>query len=155
MSAAEELRALRTDDAVADDLVIDHYSGTGLSSSTDSSTGPGQIFAATAIKAQNFCISRSIISGTLLDPQNEAHLRQVWQQLHNDNIYNVSTIPLVLIHAASLVNVPLPGLHTSEEDTGLIMARYNGTADSAQGYGNVMLGLYRIHEKYYAPQRAL
>jgi peptidoglycan hydrolase-like protein with peptidoglycan-binding domain len=150
-----ELRALRTDDAVADDLVIDHYSGTGLSSSTDSSTGPGQIFAATAIKAQNFCISRSIISGTLLDPQNETHLWQVWQQLHNDDVYNVSTIPLVLIHAASLVNVPLPGLRTSEEDTRLIMARYNGTADSAQGYGNVMLGLYRIYEKYYAPQRAL
>ncbi|MDX3243148.1 glycoside hydrolase domain-containing protein [Streptomyces sp. ME18-1-4] len=150
-----EIRMYNTLDVVGDEAVIDHYDGTGLSTKNDSSTGLAQIFAATAIRGRNFCIRAGLIGGTIMDPANENDLWNVWQQLHNDHDYNISTLPAVLIWGADDVHVPRPSMSTSEEHTRLTLARYNGTEGRAQDYGTAMLGLHRVFEKYNAPLRGL
>ncbi|SHH66057.1 glycoside hydrolase domain-containing protein [Streptomyces sp. 3214.6] len=150
-----EMRMYNTLDVVGDEAVIDHYDGTGLSTKNDSSTGLAQIFAATAIRGRNFCIRAGLIGGTIMDPANENDLWNVWQQLHNDHDYNISTLPAVLIWGADDVHVPRPSMSTSEEETRLTLARYNGTEGRAQDYGTAMLGLHRVFEKYNAPLRGL
>lgn len=150
-----EIRMYNTLDVVGDEAVIDHYDGTGLSTKNDSSTGLAQIFAATAIRGRNFCIRAGLIGGTIMDPANENDLWNVWQQLHNDHDYNISTLPAVLIWGADDVHVPQPSMSTSEEHTRLTLARYNGTEGRAQDYGTAMLGLHRVFEKYNAPLRGL
>ncbi|WP_409239585.1 glycoside hydrolase domain-containing protein [Streptomyces sp. PA5.6] len=147
-----ELRAMNTADGLADELVIDHYTG-GTSTKNDSSTGPGQIFAATAIRSRNHAIRQGLIAGTIMDAAKESDLWAVWQPLHDDTVYNMSTVPLVLIEGAHDVGAARPSLDTSEEDSRRALARYNGTDESAQGYGTALLGLYRVFEKYHAPLR--
>lgn len=147
-----EIRHLTAADTAADALVIDHYTG-GVSPKNDSSTGLGQIFAATAIVARNYCVLQGIVSGSIMDPSKESDLWTVWQKLHADDTYNISTAALVLLQAASDINVARPGLDTSEADSTKILARYNGTGSDAAEYGNQLIGLYRVFEKYFAPLR--
>ncbi|MDX2674930.1 hypothetical protein [Streptomyces soliscabiei] len=54
-----------------------------------------------------------------MDPANENDLWNVWQQLHNDHDYNISTLPAVQIWGADDVHVPQPSMATSEEETRL------------------------------------
>lgn len=150
-----ETRMYNRLDVLGDEAVIDHYDGTGLSTKNDASTGLGQIFAATAIRGRNHCIRTGLIGGTIMDAANENDLWNVWQRLHNDHEYNISTMPTVLIEGAADVGVPQPSMSTSEEHTRLTLARYNGTDERAQNYGRAMLGLHQVFEKYNAPLRGL
>ncbi|MFF4273413.1 glycoside hydrolase domain-containing protein [Streptomyces sp. NPDC001536] len=150
-----EIRMYNTLDVVGDEAVIDHYDGTGLSTKNDSSTGLAQIFAATAIRGRNHCILAGLIGGSLMGPADENDLWNVWQRLHNDHEYNISTVPTVLIQGANEIHVPRPSMVTDDEDTRLTLARYNGTEGRAQDYGTAMLGLHRVFEKYNAPLRGL
>ncbi|MEU6306458.1 glycoside hydrolase domain-containing protein [Streptomyces chartreusis] len=152
-----EIRMYNSLDVVGDEAVIDHYDGTGLSPKNDASTGLGQIFAATAIRGRNHCIRAGLIGGTVMDSANENDLWNVWQKLHNDHDYNVSTMPAVLIEGANDVGVPRPSMFTAEEDTRRTLARYNGNDPEgrAEAYGTAMLGLHRVFEKYNAPLRGL
>ncbi|MGW5134117.1 glycoside hydrolase domain-containing protein [Streptomyces sp. NPDC004135] len=150
-----ETRMYNRLDVLGDEAVIDHYDGTGLSTKNDASTGLGQIFAATAIRGRNHCIRAGLIGGTIMDAANENDLWNVWQRLHNDHEYNISTMPTVLIEGAADVGVPQPSMSTSEEHTRLTLARYNGTDERAQNYGRAMLGLHQVFEKYNAPLRGL
>ncbi|OXS35565.1 glycoside hydrolase domain-containing protein [Streptomyces sp. XY006] len=150
-----EIRMYNTLDVVGDEAVIDHYDGTGISTKNDASTGLGQILAATAIRGRNHCIRAGLIGGTIMDAANENDLWNVWQRLHNDHDYNISTMPAVLIEGAADVGVPQPSMSTSDEHTRLTLARYNGTEGRAQNYGTAMLGLHQVFEKYNAPLRGL
>jgi peptidoglycan hydrolase-like protein with peptidoglycan-binding domain len=150
-----ETRMYNRLDVLGDEAVIDYYDGTGLSTKNDASTGLGQIFAATAIRGRNHCIRAGLIGGTLMDAANENDLWNVWQRLHNDHEYNISTMPTVLIEGAADVGVPQPSMSTNEEHTRLTLARYNGIDDRAQNYGRAMLGLHQVFEKYNAPLRGL
>ncbi|MDT0386116.1 glycoside hydrolase domain-containing protein [Streptomyces dubilierae] len=150
-----ETRMYNKLDVLGDEAVIDHYDGTGISTKNDASTGLGQIFAATAIRGRNHCIRAGLIGGTIMDAANENDLWSVWQRLHNDHEYNISTMPTVLIEGAADVGVPQPSMSTSEEHTRLTLARYNGTDERAQNYGRAMLGLHQVFEKYNAPLRGL
>ncbi|MFJ7154400.1 glycoside hydrolase domain-containing protein [Streptomyces sp. NPDC101118] len=148
-----EMRAYNSGDVLADELVIDHHRG-GPSTKRDCSTGPGQIFANTAIRARNHCIREGLIGGTIMDAAKDGDLWAVWQRLYEDTVYNLGTVPLVLIEGADEIGVGRPGLDTPEEQSRLTLARYNGIDESAQGYGTALLGLYRVFEKYHAPLRA-
>jgi hypothetical protein len=53
-----------------------------------------------------------------------------------------------------MIGLPRPTLTTAETDARRIIARYNGTGPDAERYGNLVTGVYRLLEKYYAPQRA-
>jgi hypothetical protein len=149
-----ELRQQNIDEPFADEAVRDHYEGTGVSPSTDSSTGLAQIRAATAISSRNYCIAQQIIGGTSMDPASEADLWPVWQRLNEDDVYNISTIPLVHIWGANDIGQRRPGLDYSEAESQAVLARYVGTGDEPDNIGRQQLGLFRVFEKYNAPMRA-
>ncbi|MFG2516445.1 glycoside hydrolase domain-containing protein [Streptomyces sp. NPDC048584] len=118
----------------------------------DSSTGWGQIFAWVAIEARNHCIQQDVINGTLLDKDNPTDVRSVWTSLQEPD-YNIKTAAYLTIYNAHQINLPRPGLNTSETDSQKLLARYNGTGEDAQQYGRELIGLYRVLEKYYRLSR--
>ncbi|MFC7729970.1 hypothetical protein [Actinomadura keratinilytica] len=65
----------------------------------------------------------------------------------------MSTVPLVLVHAAHLVGVKTSPLRYNAAETADVLARYNGTGSDAAAYGRRARDFYLIFEKYNAPLR--
>jgi peptidoglycan hydrolase-like protein with peptidoglycan-binding domain len=114
----------------------------------DDSTGISQIFARTAIRARNYAISQGLISGDTLNADDWHVLEDVWNKLHDDGNYNISTVPLVLFEGAAQVGVPGIRLNYSDDELKRIFARYNGTGADADHYGVELFGVYNIFERY-------
>ncbi|MFE0819588.1 glycoside hydrolase domain-containing protein [Streptomyces sp. NPDC058847] len=133
-----ELRKWNVLDKAADEAVKD-------GNLSDCSTGWGQIFAWVAIAARNYCIDNGIINGDRLTDDDKA---SVWERLHDEPTYNITTAAYLTIYNAYQTHVPRPGLDTSDSDTEKILARYNGTGEGAQKYGRELIGLYRVLERF-------
>ncbi|WP_369191271.1 glycoside hydrolase domain-containing protein [Streptomyces sp. R08] len=141
-----EIRTYNIADKAADDAVE-----AGLKD--DSSTGLGQIRAHTGIDARNYCVDAGIITGRIMSTDNSDDLSTMWHSLHDDDVYNVSTIPAVLVQGAALLGIARPTVDSSTDDSRRIMGRYNGTGDGAERYGNAMIGLFAVFEKYNSLMR--
>lgn len=119
----------------------------------DSSTGISQIHARTAIRARNWAIAHHLISGKLLNAGDWHDMEKVWNQLHDDGTYNISTVPLVLLEGASEVGVTGIRLNYSPRELKAIFARYNGTGPDAAHYGVELYSIYTIFDRYNALSR--
>lgn len=115
----------------------------------DSSTGLGQIFAGTAISALNYLNKRNNINITY-NYENWRERYSIWNKLRTNNEYNVSMIANILVfRAISEINIDNDFfLGYSEESRILLLARYNGTNDSAKKYGKEVYRYYEVFEKY-------
>lgn len=142
-----ELRKLNPLDFIADAAVK-------AGERDDCSTGWGQIFAATAIKARNYCIGEGIINGEGMDYNSSADLRKVWYQLHDDQEYNVRTVAYVLLWNSELLGIDRPDLSGNVHVTEAVLGQYNGTGPDAEQYGRELMGLYHVLEQYNALSRA-
>ncbi|WP_147472641.1 glycoside hydrolase domain-containing protein [Streptomyces triticirhizae] len=113
--------------------------------------------ALAAIDAYNHSVRAGIITGTPMDPASDADLWATWQQLNQDNVYCVSTVPHVHFHHAELIGAPRPSLDISEQGVLDLPTRYQGELDhpDAQEGGRRRLGLCRILEQYNAFMRNL
>ncbi|MFD7691080.1 glycoside hydrolase domain-containing protein [Streptomyces sp. NPDC059781] len=141
-----ELRKLNPLDFIADAAVK-------AGERDDCSTGWGQIFAATAIKARNYCIGEGIINGEGMDYNSSADLRKVWYQLHDDQEYNVRTVAYVLLWNSELLGIDRPDLSGNVHVTEAVLGQYNGTGPDAEQYGRELMGLYHVLEQYNALSR--
>ncbi len=119
----------------------------------DSSTGISQIFARTAIRARNYAVGQGLISGSTLNADDWHVLEDVWNKLHDDGNYNISTVPLVLLEGAAQVGVTGLRLNYSDSELRSIFARYNGTGPDADHYGVEVHGVYKIFDRYNATLR--
>ncbi|TCO62900.1 hypothetical protein EV192_1021040 [Actinocrispum wychmicini] len=119
----------------------------------DSSTGIAQIFAATAIRARNWAMGQGLISGTPYNAEDWHVVYNVWNSLHDDGNFNVSSVPLVLFEGAAQVGVPGLRLNYDVSELRKIFARYNGTGADADHYGAELEGVYQIFETYNASRR--
>jgi peptidoglycan hydrolase-like protein with peptidoglycan-binding domain len=129
-------------DIAKDLLVIDGVE-------TDSSTGPCQIFASTAIKARGWAAYNGYLDEEILDPSNPVHLRVIWEALNINPTYNIETAAWVLKWGAvSLLGLSINMLNYSEEEIKATLARYNGTGDKAAEYGERNYTIYQAFEKY-------
>lgn len=142
-----EMRKRTYEDDVADAAVISYYGGS--LGNDDCSTGLAQIFARTAITANNYCAQNGIVAGTVLDPANQDHVWMIWKVLHGQDDKNVETVPLVLLHGASTLGLPRPGLDADEYLTRRVLERFNGFGDAATKYGYELLGVFQVFEKYH------
>ncbi|MFI1420212.1 glycoside hydrolase domain-containing protein [Streptomyces sp. NPDC020731] len=142
-----ELRKLNPLDFASDAAVL-------AGQMDDCSTGWGQIFASTAIKARNYCIGEGIINGEGLDYNSKTDLRKVWDQLHDDQEYNVRTVAYVLLWNSELLGIDRPDLSGNVHVTEAVLGRYNGTGPDAEQYGQELMGLYNVLEQYNALSRA-
>ncbi|NEA44329.1 glycoside hydrolase domain-containing protein [Streptomyces sp. SID11385] len=133
-----ELRKLNPLDFVADEAVQ-----AGLKD--DASTGWGQIFAWVTIEARNYCMQQGIINGT---PLTKDDLKSVWTNLHDDPTYNIRSVAYLTIYNAYQLGQLRPDLTTDVFHVRDLLARYNGTGDDAQVYGDQLMGLYYVLENY-------
>ncbi|MFU8692699.1 glycoside hydrolase domain-containing protein (plasmid) [Rossellomorea sp. FS2] len=116
---------------------------------TDSSTGPCQIFASTAIKARGWAAYNGYLDEQILDPSNPVHLRVIWEALNTNPSYNIETAAWVLKWGAvGLLGYSINMLDYSEEEIKATLARYNGTGDKATEYGERNYAIYQAFEKY-------
>ncbi|MCX4563495.1 DUF1906 domain-containing protein [Streptomyces phaeochromogenes] len=139
------------------DIAADTAVKTGVDD--DCSTGWAQIFAWVAIDARNHCVEQGIINGSILDDPRDKP--SVWTQLNEDPIYNIKSAAYLTLFNAHQINLPRPGLNTSEGDSERILSRFNGPPVTSDGkpnlpalqYGRELVGLYRVLEKYYRLSR--
>lgn len=143
-------------DAAADALVQEYYAwmlGNGphpLIERTDSSTGLGQIFASTAIKALNNADDRGFIS--LPYHYNNSVWQDVWyiwHNLHDDNSYNIKCCSLVILDCQYEYASILPYdefFDCTESQIKTILSRYNGYGPDAATYGNCCYDYFLIFE---------
>ena len=167
-----ELRCLDILDSLADSIVceqfaylymVDVYHNSSLAQQIimgypempiiyreDSSTGYGQIFASTAIDANNWAVNNGIIGGKIYDYNNWKEREEVWTNLKDNNEYNISMVALILIWGAND-----KGLHNrywkyNESEMKIMLTRYNGFGDGAVQYGNECYNCYSIFSQYNA-----
>ena len=137
----QELRFYGIEDPVADAWVAMTYAEASLFRmirKQDSSTGIAQIYAKTAIEAHNWKY------GTEYDPSDIATLEQFWMGLQDDTCcIDTEAMVLAKIMDDRQVSIPL-----TEDETGQVMARYNGTNDWAQKYGAVTARYYAAFQEY-------
>lgn len=142
-----ETRQANLGDVATDVSVADHYK-LGLPGLIDCSTGLGQIKAASAISAMNYCINNGLISGTRKDPTLESDLWSVWSKLYGDDAYNAGMVPLIHIWDAGQLKVSWPTYHTTDGSAEMLLAKYNGSGEKAEDYGKQTLGVFQVFEKY-------
>ncbi|WP_295093519.1 RICIN domain-containing protein [Ruminococcus sp.] len=114
----------------------------GINYNEDSSTGLAQIFAATAIKTNNWAVENGIICGNtynlLLDKKN------VWTKLKDDNNYNISMVPLILMWGVRDRGFGTNYYNYSVAQMKKMLSIYNGD----DGYGEEIYPCYETFRKY-------
>ncbi|KAH7098838.1 peptidoglycan binding domain-containing protein [Auriculariales sp. MPI-PUGE-AT-0066] len=144
-------------DPVGDARVTSYYAYKiayeGWEATDDSSTGVAQIFAKTAILAYNYGRSVGLTNEKQRNVSNWHDMWDVWQALHNDERWNIRTVPLVLLNGAAEYNIPGPRVDYSAAEITQILQRYNGYGDGAVEYGKTNYGVYSILEYYNAKTR--
>ena len=81
---------IRVDDDAADAAVASYYTSMELTGSAppglpdDSSTGPCQMFARTGIRANNWAVSKGLVSSRTYDVHNWRDIWEMWKIIHND-----------------------------------------------------------------------
>ncbi|SDZ11225.1 Peptidoglycan-binding (PGRP) domain of peptidoglycan hydrolases-containing protein [Evansella caseinilytica] len=130
----------------------------------DSSTGPAQIFASTAIKANNWAVNNGIISGRTYDLNKWKDVWEVWRNLHHDLSYNITMCALVLMWGAQsnsneyeTLNYPANMMNYTENQIKRTIGRYNGPQregnEAAIEYGNRNYQIYQLFEHYNSLSR--
>lgn len=114
----------------------------------DCSTGIGQMFAWVAIDAHNLAIDKNIIYEEKYDKANWHDCSAVWYSLNGNDTFAIKMTTLEMHHCADYAGVTGSMFECSEAQTRAILARYNGTGDSATEYGNICYGYYLVFKKY-------
>ncbi len=126
---------------------------TSIISHEDSSTGYGQIFAATAIKSINWAIDYEIISGNKYDYSNWKDREKIWKRLKDDNNYNICMIAIVLMWGMTDEDCKMQTTDRNywkftDEQIKAMLTRYNGYDEDATDYGNETFNCYLIFDSY-------
>ncbi len=109
----------------------------------DSSTGIGQIFAMTAIAANNWALNQGTITGKRYDVNNKYDRKEMWDKLNKDDEYNINMVGLVLSHKASQLGIS--NLTKIEPEQGVqVLGRYNGNI----AYGHLLYKYVAIFDQY-------
>ncbi|GAA1385101.1 DUF1906 domain-containing protein [Kitasatospora putterlickiae] len=153
-----EMRHKNIEDAGKDAAVKAYYS-TGIGLWDDCSTGLGEVFARSAIRARNYAMDNQLLSfGIRLDPNNHDHVGDTWSKLNGNEEFNIGCVAYVHFWHASLLTNPIsrpPGLDYTDDETHRLLARYQGDTPEAMVEGAKRLAVYRVFEKYNAPLRNL
>lgn len=125
-------------DTIADLAVIEYFT-LGFGPKSDSSTGLGQIFANTAIVANNNAINKGLITGRIYSSNVFNDRKDMWYGLYNNDEFNIKMVTLELIDCArekGYINNMF--YYTTNQNKGLL-ARYNGTGAPCSMGKNAMI----------------
>lgn len=162
----QELRFYAVDDPISDSFVIqsqvydenlDRYMNHKclfppkpiFGYRNDSSTGPGQIFAETAIKAIN-----SFEGKKIYDKDSKTDMKYIWNRLHSEKEFNIDMVGAVL--ALKKKELQERAFKRQEEKYHTIfdysrhnlLKVYNGFNDIAEKYATVTEKYYKAFEEY-------
>ncbi|MDQ1124946.1 glycoside hydrolase domain-containing protein [Microbacterium trichothecenolyticum] len=156
---------IRVDDDAADLLVIAHYEAIERGatppswSNDDSSTGCCQVFARTAIRANNWLIEKKLITGTKYDAANWRDRWAVWKMLKGDEEQCIRFAAYTMIMEALTSPVAPASDQLRTMTPSQIMAMctgYNnswtddgGLTDSSMIYGRNRLQLYLALQRWH------
>lgn len=119
----------------------------------DASTGPGQIFAVTAINARNQAIKEGVLGGATRDPNSDSDVWTIWQKLNEDPEFNIRQVGYVHRYHAVKYGVARPSLTPSYDDTLKYLKYYQGENANAETEAQKRLKVYATFEKYNAISR--
>ena len=75
--------------------------------------------------------------------------KEVWEKLKNNVQYNLETCALTLLWGAADIGYEnINPYNYTQEQIRKILARYNGSGDKAEEYGEKNLKLYNIFDRY-------
>ena len=149
----QELTAMDWLDSIAD-LAVGCYwrfhslwDRLSLPAKRDSSTGYGQIFAATAIQAIDFAYAQGIRDLPLPAPVDKSRsLGAVWRRLHRDVHFNIRCVALCLLHAAAEMTGSTDFGALSPEELQLVFTRYTANSKSITRYGKETYAHYQTFQ---------
>lgn len=160
VTSIADLAVPKANDDFSDACVYDYYNDGNLpdwvtqfldkiTPFNDCSTGVGQIFGSRAITARNYAVDLGLLDEAKRDPNKDADIWPVWEKLHFNQSYNISTVPYMHILHAHENSLARPGLTTSETDTEALLKFYQGNTDAAAEQARKRMGLYRVIEDKY------
>ncbi|ANS65425.1 YkuG protein [Streptomyces lincolnensis] len=160
ITSIEDLSVPKVNDNFSDACVYDYHNdgvlpdwvtdwGNKLQSLDDCSTGIGQIFGRRAIKARNHAIDLGLLDEAKRDATKDSDVWAVWEKLHFNQSYNISTVPFMHILHAMEKGMARPGLTTSEANTEKLLQYYQGDTANAAEQAKLRMGMYRIIEDKY------
>lgn len=112
-----------------------------LPAKRDSSTGYGQIFAATAIQAIRFAEDRG-----LPDLPADRSMPLIWRRLRRDRHFNIQCVALCLLYAAEEMTGRTDFASFSPEDLQLVFTRYNASTKKITPYGLAAYNSYQTFQ---------
>ena len=110
----------------------------------DSSVGYGQIFANTAINANNWAVNTGVFEGEIYNYDIWTEREYIWTKLKDDNEYNIEMISLILMYGVSDRGFGDKYWKYDEAQMKKMLSIYNGDDD----YGAEVYNCYLIFDKY-------
>lgn len=156
-----EALVINAADEAADVAVGAHYAALedGLTpppgSPNDSSTGPCQIFARTAIQARNWAKSKGYLTGPTLDANNWRDMWDVWRNLRNNEQYNIESALYYCMRNAEVELGVAVGTqkNLTPSEVALMYQAYNGNiqapSEDAMIYGREKAQLHYLIRKWH------
>ncbi|MFF2272072.1 glycoside hydrolase domain-containing protein [Agromyces sp. NPDC058136] len=113
----------------------------------DSSAGPCQIFAATAILARNWAVRQGLLSDRIYDASVWEDMWEMWQNLADDEAFNIRTGMFVMMYyAATRTGVPATQLRNLTPSQVMdTLTGYNGE----EVYGRKRMMLYYLVQRWH------
>ena len=167
-----ELWCVNATDDVADTLVIEYFSymqqyedwskrptweqviipppTAPLPMHTDSSTGLGQMFAATGISAHNNAINIGLLTDSSYMSAEDWHVcNEMWYRLFEDNDFAIKMVYYEIFNCARKNNESsYDFFEYSSPQIKALLSRYNGSGTEAQQYGNEVYEYYLIFSEF-------
>ncbi|WP_309735689.1 glycoside hydrolase domain-containing protein [Microbacterium sp. SORGH_AS_0428] len=137
-------------DDAADAAVRTHYALLEQTGSADpatpddSSTGPCQVFARTAIAARKFAVNNGLLSEPIYNSDVWQDVWEVWRKLNTDEEYNIATAMFVMMHAANTMSGLVPSELRQMTPSQVIRMCYGYNGDMFYGRNRAQL-YYQIH----------
>ena len=139
------------------DLAADLVVSAGCFRKKDSSTGYGQIFGATGVRAINFAVDHGLASCRALGLPFDRRLdsgdtRAGWKRLHRDRKLNLEVAALTLLCAAEEMTGRIDFARYTPKELKLILTRYNADVRHITPYGEQAYALYQHELKQEAAE---
>ncbi|WP_051172745.1 glycoside hydrolase domain-containing protein [Microbacterium indicum] len=153
---------IRFDDDAADAAVIAYYASMERTGSAppgardDSSTGPAQMFARTAIRANNWGVEKGLVTSRTYDPDNWRDIWEMWQTVHTSEEAAIQLAALnMMAEAFKGAGVEPTDLRTMNPSQVMAMcvgyngSWYDGPGTSALIYGRRRMALYYTIHRWH------
>ncbi len=137
------------------DPAVDLVVSTQLTGRKDSSTGYGQIFGRTGLRAVEYAVEHGLVTyDTLgittdhrLREQDPADIRLIWNKLNKEPEFNIEVTALNLLTCAEEMTGRTDFASFSEEEMKRALTRYNANTDTITAYGEDAYRLMCAFEK--------